>query len=60
LEERLDPRKFVRVHRAHMVNLEHVRAFKRDARGNLEAEMADGTRIPVSRSRAQDIRSLGL
>jgi two-component system LytT family response regulator len=60
LEERLDPKQFLRVHRAHMVNLEHVRAFKRDARGNLEAEMADGERIPVSRSRAQEIRSLGL
>jgi two-component system, LytTR family, response regulator len=60
LEERLDAKKFVRIHRAHMINLEHVRAFKRDARGNLEAEMADGARLPVSRSRAQEIRSLGL
>jgi two-component system, LytTR family, response regulator len=60
LEERLDPKRFVRVHRAHVVNLDHVRAFKRDARGNLEAEMNDGTRVPVSRTRAQALRSLGL
>jgi two-component system LytT family response regulator len=60
LEERLDPKRFVRVHRAHMVNLDHVRAFKRDARGNLEAEMADGARVPVSRARAQELRGLGL
>jgi two-component system LytT family response regulator len=55
---RLDPRRFVQVHRAHVVNLDHVRAFKRDARGNLEAELNDGTRVPVSRARAQELRSL--
>ena len=60
LEARLDADRFARVHRAHIVNLDHVKAFKRDARGNLEAEMADGARIPVSRSRAQVLRGLGL
>jgi two-component system LytT family response regulator len=60
LEARLDTNRFVRVHRAHIVNLDHVRAFKRDARGNLEAELNDGARIPVSRTRAQALRSLGL
>lgn len=60
LEERLDPTRFVRVHRAHVVNLDHVRAFRPDARGNLRAEMADGSYVPVSRSRAQALRSLGL
>jgi two-component system LytT family response regulator len=59
LEERLDTTRFVRVHRTHLVNLEQVRAFKPDARGNLEAVMNDGARVPVSRSRAKDIRSLG-
>lgn len=60
LDERLDPQYFVRVHRGHIVNLDHVRAFKRAARGNLEAELADGRRVPVSRARAQELRSLGL
>jgi two-component system LytT family response regulator len=59
LETRLDPRRFVRVHRAHIVNLDQVRAFKRDARGNLEAELLDGVRVAVSRARAQELRSLG-
>jgi two-component system LytT family response regulator len=58
LEARLDPRRFVRVHRAHVVNLDHVRAFRRDARGNLEAEFADGRRVPVSRARAQELRDV--
>ena len=56
---RLDPKRFAQVHRAHVVNLDHVRAFKRDTRGNLEAELNDGTRVPVSRARAQELRSLG-
>jgi two-component system, LytTR family, response regulator len=60
LEERLDPTRFVRVHRAHIVNLDHVRSFRPDARGNLRAEMTDGSHVPVSRSRAQALRSLGL
>ena len=60
LEARLDPGRFVRVHRTHLVNLDYVRAFQPDARGNLEAVLNDGVRVPVSRSRAQALRSLGL
>jgi two-component system LytT family response regulator len=59
LESRLDPRRFSRVHRAHIVNLDHVRAFRPDSRGNLEADLIDGSRVPVSRNRAQELRSLG-
>jgi two-component system LytT family response regulator len=60
LEQRLDGTAFIRVHRTHVVNLAHVRSFKPDERGNLVAVMAEGTRVPVSRSRAKAIRSLGL
>ena len=59
LDERLDPKRFVRVHRAHMVNLDYVRAFKRDSSGNLEAELINGRRVPVSRARAQALKRLG-
>ena len=59
LETRLDSRKFVRVHRAHIVNLDQVHGFKRDANGNMEAELLDGVRVPVSRARAQELRSAG-
>lgn len=59
LEARLDPRRFTRVHRAHIVNLDHVKAFRTDAGGNLEAELLDGMRVPVSRARAQELRSAG-
>ena len=59
LEARLHSRRFVRVHRTHIVNLEQVRAFRRDSRGNLEAELIDGGRVPVSRARAQELTGLG-
>jgi two-component system LytT family response regulator len=58
LETRLDARRFVRMHRTHIVNLEQVRAF-RPARGNLEAELLDGAHVAVSQSRAQELRRLG-
>jgi two-component system LytT family response regulator len=60
LERRLDPATFVRVHRAHIVNLNHVVAFKSGLRGQLFAQFDDGTRVPVSRNRAQELRALGL
>ncbi len=60
LETRLDPRKFLRIHRGAIVNLDHLRAFRRQGRGQLVAEMADGSRLAVSRSRAKDLRDLGV
>jgi two-component system LytT family response regulator len=58
LEERLDPRRFVRIHRGCIVNLDAVAAFRRQAGGRLVAEMSDGARLPVSRARAQELRAL--
>ena len=58
LETRLDPQCFARIHRAHIVNLDHVAAFRREPDGHLVAELASGTCLPVSRSRARDLRGL--
>jgi two-component system LytT family response regulator len=58
LEERLDPRRFVRIHRSHIVNLDHVVAFRRQLEGRLVAELVDGTHLQVSRAKAQDLRAL--
>ena len=61
LEERLDPRTFARIHRSHLVNLDHVAAFVRAPDGQLAARLRDGTTtLPVSRARAQALRGLGL
>lgn len=60
LETRLDPTKFVRIHRTHIVNLDHVAAFRPHGKGQLVAEMRDGARLVVSRERARELRALGL
>ena len=59
IEARLDPARFARIHRTHIVNLDHVKTFRRQGKGRLVAELADGTRIAVSRARATDLRALG-
>ena len=59
IEARLDPAKFVRIHRTHIVNLDHVKAFRRQGKGQLVAELLDGTRLVVSRARAGELRALG-
>jgi two-component system LytT family response regulator len=59
IEARLDAARFVRIHRTHIVNLDHVTGFRRQGKGRLVAELTDGTRLPVSRARATDLRALG-
>ena len=58
MERMLDPGRFVRVHRSHIVNLDYVVAFTTDPKGALEVELRGGTRLSVSRSRAQALRNL--
>lgn len=58
LEERLDARRFVRIHRGCIVNLDAVRRFRRLANGQLSVELKDGKALTVSRSRSQALRAL--
>jgi len=60
LEARLDPERFVRIHRTHIVNLDQVAAFERHGKGQLVAKLADGTQLAVSRSRAHELRRLSV
>jgi two-component system LytT family response regulator len=60
MERMLDPGRFVRVHRSHIVNLDYVVAFNTDPKGALEVELRSGMRLSVSRSRAQALRNLVL
>ncbi len=53
--ERLGAGRFVRIHRSAVVNLTHVRATRRARDQGLEIELADGTRVPVSRRRARQL-----
>jgi two-component system LytT family response regulator len=56
LELRLNPERFVRIHRTHIVNLDHVLAFRREVGGQLTAELRNGKCLQVSRAKARDLR----
>lgn len=59
LEARLDPARFARLHRAHIANLDHVVAFRRQE-GRLVAVLDTGRELAVSRTRAAGIRDVAL
>jgi len=61
LQDRLDPARFLRVHRAVLVNIDRVREVHPLFNGNAELVLHDGTRIGLSRRfREQARRVLGL
>ena len=53
LEERLDPNRFMRVHRSMIVRLDLVEALHRGTGGDYEVQLKGGTRVRVSRSRRE-------
>jgi two-component system LytT family response regulator len=55
LEQRLDPARFMRVHRTAIVNVDEIRAIR--DRGPLTLTLSDGADVPVSRSRRPQIES---
>jgi len=55
-ERMLDPARYVRVHRSHIVNLSHVAQFTPAEGGRFVLEMTDGTKLPVSRAHAKALR----
>jgi NO-binding membrane sensor protein with MHYT domain len=62
VQARLDPAHFVRVHRSHIVNIEHVVGLKRAGdHGLIKLAGRDAYTVPVSRSRYGGLKSqLGL
>jgi two-component system, LytTR family, response regulator len=58
LESRLDGVQFVRAHRSAIVNLERVREVRIDAPGECALVLRDGTRVPVSRRRREQVTEL--
>ncbi len=50
-EDMLDPLQFLRVHRSHLINLDHIREYLRE--DGHWAVMKDGARVPIARERVQ-------
>ena len=61
LEERLDPSRFMRVHRSMIVRLDLIETLHRGAGGDYEVQLKNGARVKVSRSRREALeRWLGV
>jgi two-component system, LytTR family, response regulator len=50
LESRLNPRKFVRIHRSSIINLDFVSEFKPIWSGDYRVSLRNGTRLTLSRA----------
>lgn len=59
LEPRLDPARFVRVHRSFMVNLDQVAEIQPQESGDARLLMRDGCRVPCSRRYRTALRGEG-
>ncbi len=49
LERRLDPEKFIRIHRSAIINLDRLHDLQPLSSGDFEATLLDGTRLVLSR-----------
>jgi two-component system LytT family response regulator len=57
LEAQLDPAKFIRVHRSHLVNIAFVKGIERVSKDGIVALMQDGNQVPVSRAGHERLRA---
>lgn len=55
LEERLDPSRFMRIHRSVIVRLDMVESLLKGAGGDYAVQLKGGTRLSVSRSRWEEV-----
>lgn len=56
LEARLDPERFIRLHRSALVQASHIREIAGDGASRYRVRLSDGTTVIVSRSRVPDLR----
>lgn len=56
LEPRLDPRRFQRVHRSYIVNLDHLAEIEPLDTGDARLRLRDGTQVPCSRRYREALR----
>ncbi|MDE2046937.1 MAG: response regulator transcription factor [Betaproteobacteria bacterium] len=60
IESRLDARKFLRIHRSALVNLDFVVSMKPDEQSQLELRMRDGTVLTANRDASRLLRDLSI
>ena len=60
LGARLDPAKFIRIHRSAMVNLDFVESMTADETSQLQLQMRDGTCLAASREASKMLRDMSI
>jgi len=58
LEERLDPNRFIRIHRSTMVNIDRVKKLSPDFAGEYAVILHDGTKLRLSRGYHERLQEL--
>ena len=59
LQERLDPARFMRVHRSHLVNLTQIASIEPVDSGDARIHLHDGTVVPCSRRYREQLKAAG-
>jgi len=59
-ESRIDPQRFLRVHRSHIVNMDFVESLSPDENSQYRVQMRDGTVITASRTASKRLREQAL
>ncbi|HWX00094.1 LytTR family DNA-binding domain-containing protein [Collimonas sp.] len=60
LSARLDPGKFIRIHRSTLINLDFVESMKADDQSQLQIQMRDGTQLVANREASKMLRSMSI
>jgi two-component system LytT family response regulator len=58
VEAQLDPRRFVRIHRSYLLNIDRIARVELYAKDSRVAILTDGTKLPVSRAGYQRLQQL--
>jgi two-component system LytT family response regulator len=59
LSNKLDPNRFVRIHRSSIVNLDHIREIYREGRGDGSIVLINGRKLRMSKVGRQKVVELG-
>ncbi|WP_211443834.1 LytR/AlgR family response regulator transcription factor [Collimonas humicola] len=60
LSTRLDPGKFIRIHRSTLINLDFVESMRADDQSQLQIQMRDGTLLVANREASKMLRSMSI
>ena len=58
LETKLDPQKFLRIHRSTVINVERLRELQAQGSGDYSVLLRDGTKLRLSRRRRETLQAV--